>query len=109
MKWIWVIVLVIIGVLAAIVAVEYLTVAIHALPSWIPGRHPGRGHYHKRGAGAAVIAFVALVVAGYLTYRFLQTQPAATAGPPSSTATGQGSADQLLSSPAPEPGPVDEG
>ncbi len=115
MKWIWVIVLVIIGVLAMIVAVEYLTVSIHALPSWIPGRHPGRGHYHKRGTGAAIIAFVALVAAGYLTYRNLRTQPAGTASPTQPTGTTaappsaeQGSADQLLSSPAPEPGPADE-
>jgi hypothetical protein len=108
MKWIWVIVLVIIGALATFVAVEYLTVAIHALPSYIPGHHAGRGHYRKRGAGAIVIAVVAFAVAGYLAYRILQTQPAATAGT-SSRVTGQGSADQLLSSPAPEPGPADEG
>ena len=79
MKWIWVIILAIIGILAAIVAVEYLTVSIGHLPSFIPGGKPGHhGHYHKRGAIAAVIAFVALVVAGYLTYRNLRTQPAAT-------------------------------
>jgi hypothetical protein len=103
MKWIWVIVLVIIGVLAAIVAVEYLTVSIHALPSWIPGHKVhGRGHYRKRGAGAAVIAFVAFVVAGYLTYRNLQTRPATS----STTGTGRGpsSADQLLSSPQADQG-----
>ena len=114
MKWIWVIVLFIIGVLAAIVAIEYLTVAIHALPSWIPGRHAGRGHYRKRGAVAAVIAFVAFVVGGYLTYRFLQSQSTGTgaqsvgAGSTSPSA-GQGSAEQLLSSPAPESGPAEEG
>ncbi|MGH9081557.1 MAG: hypothetical protein ACRDYE_16035 [Acidimicrobiales bacterium] len=106
MKWIWVIILVIVGVLAAIVAVEYLTVSIHALPSWIPGRHHGRGHYHKRGAVAALIAFVAFVVAAYLTYRNLRTE----ASVPSSTTTlaGGDSAEQLLSSPAPEPGPADD-
>jgi uncharacterized membrane protein YidH (DUF202 family) len=106
MKWIWVIILAIIGILAAIVAVEYLTVAIHALPSFIPGRHPGHGHYHKRGAIAAVIAFVALVAAGYLTLRNLRTQPAATPSAP--TPAAGTSADQLLSSPTPEPGPADE-
>lgn len=105
MKWIWVIVLVIIGVLAAIVAVEYLTVSIHALPSFIPGRHKGRGHYHKRGAVAALIAFVAFVIAGYLTYRNLRARPATTT--PTSTGVGDGSADQLLSSPTPESGPVE--
>jgi hypothetical protein len=69
MKWIWVIVLAVIGILAAIVAVEYLTVSIHALPSFIPGRHPGHGHYHKRGAGAAIIALLAFIGAGFLAYR----------------------------------------
>ncbi|HVA06831.1 MAG TPA: hypothetical protein VNG12_08835 [Acidimicrobiales bacterium] len=69
MKWVWVIVLVIIGALAAFVAVEYFTTAIHALPSYIPGRHRGRGHYHKRGAIAALIALVAFVGAGFLAYR----------------------------------------
>ncbi|MGH9207018.1 MAG: hypothetical protein ACRD1G_10740, partial [Acidimicrobiales bacterium] len=72
MKWIWVIVLVIIGALAAFVAIEYFTVSIHALPSYIPGHkvghgHYGGGHYRKRGAAAAVVAFVALAGAGYLT------------------------------------------
>jgi hypothetical protein len=112
MKWIWVIVLVIIGILAAIVAVEYLTVAIHALPSWIPGhKRTGRGHYHKRGAVAAIIAVVAFVIAGYLAYRNLRLQPADAGSPPSSSppVSGQGSADQILSSPTPEPGPADEG
>jgi uncharacterized membrane protein YidH (DUF202 family) len=103
MKWIWVILLVIIGVIAAIVAVEYLTVSIHALPSWIPGHKAhGKGHYHKRGAIAAVIAFVAFVVAGYLTYRFMQARPA-TASTTDTTGS-PGSTDQLLSSPQPDQG-----
>ncbi len=99
MKWIYVIVLAIIGVLAAIVAIEYFTVAIHALPSFM-GRHHGRGHYRKRGAGAAVIAFVTLAVAGYLTYRNLRTDKAG----PSRPVVQDQSADQLLSSPSPESG-----
>jgi hypothetical protein len=77
MKWIWVIILGIIGVLAAIVAVEYLTVSIHNLPSFIPGRHPGRGHYHKRGAIAAVIALLAFIGAGFLAYRNVKADKAA--------------------------------
>ena len=68
MKWLWVIVLVIVGILAALVAVEYLTVSIHAVPSFM-GRHRGRGHYRKRGAVAALIAIVAFVAAGYLIWR----------------------------------------
>ena len=111
MKWIWVIVLVIIAGLAAFVAIEYFTVSIHSLPSYIPGHKPahghyGGGHYRKRGAGAAVVAFVALVGAGYLTYRNLQGQKPAAARP----ATKDGSSvDQLLSSPPPEPGGPAEG
>ncbi|MGD0393690.1 MAG: hypothetical protein ABSC41_13715 [Acidimicrobiales bacterium] len=68
MKWLWVIVLVIVGILAALVAIEYLTISIHAIPSFM-GRHPGRGHYRKRGALAALIAVIAFVAAGYLIYR----------------------------------------
>ncbi len=78
MKWIWVIVLVVIGALATFVAVEYFTTAIHALPSYIPGHHPkSRGHYHKRGAGATVVAFLAFLGAGFLAYRITRKAPAA--------------------------------
>ena len=81
MKWIWVIVLVVVGVLAAIVAIEYFTVSIHQLPSFLGQKH-GRGHYRKRGAGAALVAFIAFVVAGFLAYRIVQSDkrgPAAAA------------------------------
>jgi len=80
MKWIWVIVLVVVGALAAFVAVEYLTTSIHNLPSYIPGRHPGRGHYRKRGAGAALVALLAFAGAGFLTFRNLRTPPPASNG-----------------------------
>ena len=40
MKWVLVIVLAIIGVLAAIVAIEYFVVPIHSLPSFIPDVMP---------------------------------------------------------------------
>jgi uncharacterized membrane protein required for colicin V production len=111
MKWIAVIVLVIIGVLAAFVAIEYLTVAIHALPSYIPGHKAGHGHghYRKRGAFAALIALIAFVVAGYLAYRIVKVDggTAKVAGP-ASQPTGS-TTDQLLGSPAPAPGePVQE-
>ena len=71
MKWLPVVVLGIIGVLAAVVAFEYLTVPIHSLPSYIPGGHPGRGHYHTRGAAAALVAVAALGGAGYLAFRIV--------------------------------------
>ena len=86
MKWIGVILLVILGALATYVAIEYFTVAIHALPSYIPGHktatagHHYRGHYRKRGAVAAVIALVAFVIAGFLAYRIVKADKAATQG-----------------------------
>ncbi len=63
------IVLIVVGVVAAVYAFEYLTVAIHHLPSWVPGRHHGRGHYHKRGGILAVIAIACFGGAGYIFYR----------------------------------------
>lgn len=89
MKWIGVILLVILGALATYVAIEYFTVAIHALPSYIPGHkavglhgHPARGHYRKRGAVAAVIALVAFVIAGFLAYRIVKADQAPAAPGP---------------------------
>jgi intracellular sulfur oxidation DsrE/DsrF family protein len=67
MKWV-AIILVVVGVLAGIVAIEYFTVSIHALPAFLGGKphHHVRGHYHKRGAIAALIAVVALGSGIYL-------------------------------------------
>ena len=82
--------MVIVGGLATYVAIEYFTVAIHALPSYIPGHealgphgHPPRGHYHKRGAIAAVIALICFVVAGFLAYRIVQSDKSSAAPGPS--------------------------
>ncbi len=88
MKWLPVILLAIVGVLAGIVAIEYLTVSIHALPSWIPGKHHGRGHYHTRGAAAAAVAVVAFGLGGFLAYRVVRADKAAGAVQP----TGSGHA-----------------
>jgi uncharacterized membrane protein YidH (DUF202 family) len=98
MKWVLVIVLAIIGVLAAIVAIEYFAVPIHSLPSFMGGHHHTGGHYRKRGAVAALIAVVALVAAGLLAARF-RRQDAAPAAAPASAST----ADQLLGKPQPTP------
>ncbi|HZU81248.1 MAG TPA: hypothetical protein VE991_15130 [Acidimicrobiales bacterium] len=90
MKWIPVVILVVIAGFFAFVAVEYFTVSIHALPSWIPGaktavvghhHHPPRGHYRKRGAVAAIIAFILLAVAGWLTYRNTRSPQASEPAP----------------------------
>jgi hypothetical protein len=106
MKWIWIILLIIVGIIAAVFAVEYLTVGIGHLPSWVPGhgtpvppvngKCPGAyhlsdgrcyetGHMHKRGALAALIAIVAFVWAGWLIYKNqVKTVPAAPAADPAS-------------------------
>jgi hypothetical protein len=99
LKWLWVILLAIIGILAAIVAIEYLTVSIHHLPSWIPGHKDVMGHYHKRGAVAAVIAVIALGAAGYLSYRFTRGRGSGASPTPTSVDTAS-SADDLLTNPS---------
>ena len=78
--------MIILGALATYVAIEYFTVAIHALPSYIPGHkatvpghHPPRGHYRKRGAIAAVIALASFVIAGFLAFRIVRADRAAAA------------------------------
>jgi uncharacterized protein YxeA len=101
MKWLWIIVLVVVGIIAAVFAFEYLTVGIGHLPTWVPGhvtpkalpasgKCPGvlhmkgnhcyaTGHSHKRGALAAVIALAAFVGAGWMIYKNQQAERAAQA------------------------------
>jgi hypothetical protein len=80
MKWIWIIVLALVGVIAAVFAFEYLTVGIGHLPSWIPGHVAGRrGHLHKRGLIAGVIAAAAFAGAGWLVYKNMLADKAAKA------------------------------
>jgi uncharacterized membrane protein len=63
-------ILVIVGILALVVAVIYLTVSIHSLPGFIPGKHIGvNGHYHKRGAIAAVIGVVLIAIGAVVGFR----------------------------------------
>jgi uncharacterized membrane protein len=63
-------ILVIVGILALVVAVIYLTVSIHSLPGFVPGKHVGvNGHYHKRGAIAAVIGIVVLALGVVIGFR----------------------------------------
>jgi len=114
MKWIGVAVLVVIGIIAAFVAIEYFVVPFHSLPSYIPGHKNAPGHYHKRGVIAAVVAVVALGGAVILAVRF--TRPASEpAGPAPTTPTApvaaaSSSVDDLLGAPAPAPAPApDEG
>lgn len=123
MKWLGVIVLTVIGIVAAVFAIEYFTVMIGHLPSWIPGHtsklHHGHlkyGHYRKRGAISAFIALLAFAGAGFLTYRNVKsadkgddaTTPAPSAGAGASAAPT--STGQLLATPPPAaaPGESDE-
>jgi len=77
MKWLWIIVLAVVGIIAAVFAYEYLAVSIGHLPSWVPGHVAHKkGHLHKRGAIAAVIALAAFAGAGYLLYKNWQQDKA---------------------------------
>src|ERR1017187_9389445 len=49
-RWVICGIFAVLGVLALVVAVIYLTVPIHSLPSFIPSKPPVDGHYHKRAA-----------------------------------------------------------
>jgi hypothetical protein len=90
MKWLWIIVLIVVGIIAAVFAFEFLTVAIGHLPSWVPGHiaptavpasgkcpHTlpknglcyASGHMRKRGLVAAVVAIAAFAGAGWLIYK----------------------------------------
>jgi hypothetical protein len=112
MKWIGVIVLAIIGILAVIVAVEYLTLPIHSLPSMLGGKtalvngHKPRGHYHKRGYIAVVIAILAFGGAIYWAIRIRAGGSTGGAAPvKAGTAAPAASADALLSNPTPTTSP----
>jgi hypothetical protein len=98
MKWLPVAVLAVIGLIAAFVAIEYVTVPIHNLPSYIPGRRAVNGHYHVRAAFVGLVAIVALVASAILAIRIVKPpaeKPETTPEPP---VTGT-SAAQLLGSP----------
>ncbi len=62
-RWIICTVCAILGVIGLIYAVIYLSVPIHSLPGFVPGKHPVNGHYHKRAALAGVIGIVLLAIA----------------------------------------------
>jgi len=96
MKWLAVVLLAIVGLLAAFVCFEYLTVSIHSLPSYIPGHRSVNGKYHVRGAIAGLIAIVALAGSAVLAIRILR--PRASAPEPVEAPPTNASADQLLGS-----------
>lgn len=79
MKWLPVALLTIFGLLAAFFAIEYYTVSIHSLPSYIPGRRNVNGHYHVRGAMVGLVGIVALAIAAVLAIRIVRPAEAAEA------------------------------
>ncbi len=107
-KWVGIIVLFVIGVLAGIVAIFWLTEPIHALPTILGGHHHHRGRYQRRGEALIVFAVVVLGAATYLTIRMRRAQraPAPAAGPaapaPAAPPNEGDSADALLSTSSPD-------
>jgi len=67
-KWTIGAILAIVGILAIVVAVIYVSVPIHSLPGFIPGKRPVGGHYHKRALLAGVIGVVLLAISGLVAY-----------------------------------------
>ena len=92
MKWLGVAVLAVVGIVAAVVAIVYFAEPIHSLPSFFPGHHAletahpavGTGHYHKGGAGAALVAVVCIAAAVVLSIRFTRQD----AAPPAPASAG---------------------
>jgi hypothetical protein len=94
-KWITVIILVVLGVVLGIVAIEWVTVPIHKLPALLNGKHHVKGKYKRRGEALGVVAVVLLGIAGYLAYT-IKRGPAATA--PAADAPAAASSGDLLGS-----------
>lgn len=65
-KWVICAICTVLGVIALIYAVIYLTVPIHSLPGFVPSKHASGGHYHKRAAITGVIGIVLLAVAVFV-------------------------------------------
>jgi flagellar basal body-associated protein FliL len=59
------VVLAIVAVLCAVAGVIYLTKTAGAIPSFLPGKEPGKNAHHTiRGIGLVVVAVALFVVAG---------------------------------------------
>jgi hypothetical protein len=65
-KWVISVICGVLGIIAIIYAVIYLAIPIHSLPSFVPGKKVGAGHYHKRALLCAVIGIVLLAIAAYV-------------------------------------------
>jgi drug/metabolite transporter (DMT)-like permease len=108
-KWWGVIVLGIVGVLALVVGIIYLTESIHQLPSFLGGStalnkagKPKRGNHHTRGILLIIVCVIAFAFAGYLAWR--NTRTGVAAGPGSGatpeTTAGQSASGSLEAPPS---------
>ena len=95
-KWVLCAVCAVLGVIALIYAVIYLSVPIHSLPGFVPGKTNVNGHYHKRAALTGVIGVVLIAVAvvvGINARRSATGQAGSTPGTPA------GSQDKEIAQP----------
>lgn len=79
-KWAGVVVLGVIGILAIIVGIIYLTEPIHSLPAFLGGKHAVgnhhyRGNHKRRGEALIVVAVVVLGLTAYFVYRLVHSEP----------------------------------
>jgi uncharacterized membrane protein len=65
-RWVVCAVLAVLGVIALIYAVIYVSVPIHSLPGFVPGKRAVDGHYHKRALLVAVIGIVLLAISVFV-------------------------------------------
>jgi uncharacterized membrane protein len=85
-----------VGVIALIYAVIYLSVPIHSLPGFVPGKRAVNGHYHKRAALTGVIGVVLIAVAVVVG---ISARRSATGQSGSIAGTQAGSADREIAQP----------
>jgi hypothetical protein len=101
-KWAGVIALGVVGILAFIVAIFWLSEPIHSLPSFLGGKH-GRGHYRRRGEALIVLAVVVIAVAAYLGYRLNRSRKGSGEAPARAEGAAPTDSASLLSSSASSP------
>ena len=95
-KWVLCAVCAVVGVIALIYAVIYLSVPIHSLPGFVPGKTNVNGHYHKRAALTGVIGVVLIAVAVVVG---INARRSATGQAGSAPGTQAGSEDKQIAQP----------
>jgi hypothetical protein len=67
-RWLGILLL-LVGVLAVIGGVFYVSVPAHSLPSFVPGHIAGSNYHHnKRGIAGIVLGLVLLAVGGFIGF-----------------------------------------